>query len=742
MLQPLTHDDPDEIAGHRLLARLGHGGMGTVYLARTGTGRVLALKTMHARIAADPAARTRFHLEADAARVIGSHHGAAVFDADPTATTPWLATEYVLGPPLDEAVALGGPLPEPSVRALGAALAGALGRLHASDVVHRDLKPSNVMITAHGPKIIDFGIARAAGDARLTSTGTAAGTPAFMSPEQASGLDHPPAGDVFALAGVLVFAATGHGPFGSGQAADLLYRVRYSAPDLTGLPAELLPVLTACLEKEPGARPTTDELTTLLHDGRGEFADHLPDSVLADIGRRATAVWHHRPYRLPVPADHAVAETVPAPGRRTVTSRRRALVLGGGSVLGLAGAGAGWWSWHGGSGGTGGPAEETAGGRAPDTLWRRSITTAPPADLGRPLLVGDLLVVTTDAGVTAVDTATGRTLWTANPVLSPWDVATDGKDLYAVDYSLSATEGMRIVRIAPEDGEPGDPLVDTKDYNGKLVRNQLLAVADDTAWVLTAPAPATDADTPEAVDPERGWVVASFSLTDGSRRSESPLGTARPEDYPWAVGARATDDRLILLLHNASGGLDVMAYDLATGRHVWRAPLALDADVAARSPLAVDSDHLYVSTDSLSAHRLSDGKVVWRHRGNGISSYGPAAVRGGTVYAVEGDGPSALVAVDAVTGRLRWREKSPDGSGHELKVAPTPGERYVYKHSAAGLRAIDLRTHESAWLLKRGLDRFAALIAGGLFIGCGEDVCAALPLDEPTGPATGSTPSR
>ncbi|WP_138905756.1 serine/threonine-protein kinase, partial [Streptomyces albidochromogenes] len=290
MPTPLTHDDPQTLGGYRLIARLGSGGMGTVYLARTAGGRRVALKTVHARIASDPAFRTRFRLETDAARVIGGLHGAAVFDADPLAETPWMATEYVLGPPLDDAVSLCGPLPEPSVRALGAALCGALSQLHRSDVVHRDLKPSNVMITAYGPKIIDFGIARALGDDRLTRTGTAAGTPAYMSPEQATGLEHTPAGDVFALAGVLVFAAAGHGPFGAGRPADLLYRVRYADPDLSGVPASLAPVLAGCLHKDPARRPTTGELVARLHDGHGEFADHLPPPLLGEISRRAAEV--------------------------------------------------------------------------------------------------------------------------------------------------------------------------------------------------------------------------------------------------------------------------------------------------------------------------------------------------------------------------------------------------------------------------------------------------------------------
>ncbi|MET9670740.1 PQQ-binding-like beta-propeller repeat protein [Streptomyces sp. NPDC006475] len=732
MLAPLTHDDPGEIGGHRLLARLGHGGMGTVYLARSATGRTLALKTMHARIASDPAARTRFHLETDAARIIGDHHGAAVFAADPAAETPWLATEYVLGPPLDDAVALCGPLPEASVRALGAALAGALDQLHASDVVHRDLKPSNIMITAYGPKIIDFGIARAAGDDRLTRTGTAAGTPAFMSPEQATGQEHTPAGDVFALAGVLVFAATGRGPFGTGQAADLLYRVRYSEPDLTGVPGALAPVLLLCLAKNPAHRPTTQELATELHDGRGQFADHLPDGVLTDIGRRATEVWQHRPYRLAVPADHAVAPTVPAP-RTTTVGRRKALAVGAGSLLTVVGAGAGWWTLR------GGKKPNTPSAKSPTVLWQRSIVTAPPADLGRPRLIGDRILVASEAGLTALDASTGRTIWSANPVLSPWDVATDGENLYAVDYSLTPTEGLRIVEIDPEDGSLGDPLVDTKAYNGKLLGNQLLDVTEGLAWLLTARAPATDADTPDSTHPDRGWLLAAFSLADGTKRSEVVLEEKYPEDYPWVIGMRTSGSLLVLFFRTEAGGVEALVCDRKSGKAAWRDALPLKADEAARSPMAVDRDNLYVASGGLSARRLSDGEEVWTYRGAQGASYGAPTVQDGVVYAVEDTGPCALVAVSATTGKLLWREKDAVRSENELEVAPTVDERFAYKHSAAGIRAIDLTTHASVWLHGKRLDRFSALPVPGLLIGFEENGLTALRPDGPSGPPSSAS---
>lgn len=264
MFFPLTHDDPSRFGGYRPVARLGGGGMGTVYLARAADGRTVALKTMHARLAADPVFRSRFRLETDAARIIGPVHGARVFDADPAADIPWLATEYVLGPGLDQAVSAHGAFPEPTVRALGALLCAALVQLHRSDVVHRDLKPSNIMLTVDGPKVIDFGIARADGDDHLTRAGAAAGTPAFMSPEQATGQEHTASGDVFALAGLLTYAATGRGPFGAGQPADLLYRVRYAEPDLTGVPPALVPVLARALGKAPADRPSAADLAAWL----------------------------------------------------------------------------------------------------------------------------------------------------------------------------------------------------------------------------------------------------------------------------------------------------------------------------------------------------------------------------------------------------------------------------------------------------------------------------------------------
>ncbi|MER8194444.1 protein kinase [Streptomyces microflavus] len=270
MTGPLLPGDPERLGSVRLLGRLGAGGMGTVYLGRTPGGLTVAVKTVHEHLAAEPHFRERFRREAAAARAVTGAHTAAVLDADPESARPWLATAYLPGVTLRHAVAATGPLEPPAVRSLGAALAEALTDIHGAGLVHRDLKPSNVLITADGPRVIDFGIARAIGDHGLTGAGDVIGTPGFIAPEQITGaiVTGAPrtrgavtgAADVFALGAVLVFAATGRSPFGSATGAVLLYRAVHEDPDLTGVPEEVRELAAACLEKDPGRRPTVAEV--------------------------------------------------------------------------------------------------------------------------------------------------------------------------------------------------------------------------------------------------------------------------------------------------------------------------------------------------------------------------------------------------------------------------------------------------------------------------------------------------
>ena len=264
-MEPLRTSDPARLAGYRLLGRLGAGGMGVVYLARSAGGTLVALKVIQAEYAEDPDFRERFRREADTARRMTSPWVASLVDADPEAAQPWLATTFVPGPSLAEALAAHGPLPVPSLRVLGARLAEALRELHAAGLVHRDVKPGNVLLALDGPRLIDFGVARNSEDTALTSTGVVVGTPGFLPPEQArGGRDPGAAGDVFSLGCVLAFAATGRLPFGTGSIDALLYRTVHDAPDLEGVPAELAEVVSSCLEKDPELRPTAEALSEAL----------------------------------------------------------------------------------------------------------------------------------------------------------------------------------------------------------------------------------------------------------------------------------------------------------------------------------------------------------------------------------------------------------------------------------------------------------------------------------------------
>ncbi|MEV0370522.1 PQQ-binding-like beta-propeller repeat protein [Streptomyces sp. NPDC050636] len=738
---PLTHDDPSGLGPYRLLARLGSGGMGTVYLARSPGGRTLALKTMHARIATDTAFRTRFRLESDAARVIGGRYGAQVVDADPLAETPWLATEYVLGPPLDEAVELAGPLPETAVRALGAALCGALGQLHRSDVVHRDLKPSNIMVTAYGPKVIDFGIARAIGDDRLTHTGAAVGTPAFMSPEQATGQEHTPAGDVFALAGVLLFAATGHGPFGNGQPADLLYRVRYSEPDLTGTPEALVPVLARCLSKEPAERPTAAELSAQLHDGSGEFADHLPDAVLAQIGTRASEVWQIVPQRLPAPADEPPPPpTVPvAQG----PSRRGLLMAGAGSVLGLAGAGAGVWAWLGrGEPGPGAASlyEKPTPGPSVSALKKKKLDSAWQIQAGGvdegespevPLMVGDLAVLVVGAVVYGIEPKSGAIKWRSDSD-NTWQVASDGKRVYQIvkvaeydgDSGIPRTVSRFLTRVDLATGKAGKHLAEVTDANYGGIDSQLLAVDGDTFYLAISQGKV------KMYHRQIPWAVTAVDIATGRRRWTEPLPfRSKKSDRYHFLAAKAVGNRLVLLQEMNDGTVRLVARDTRTGTVAWDKPLDGSAPELARHPLTADDKHLYLGIGRLRALRLSDGGQVWDSgSARPGKTYGPPALKDGVVYAVE-EG-LGLVAVDAGGGKPRWAEKSDDGPRAALTTRPAIGSEYAYTYSKSDgvLRAVGLASHTTAQLYKANGYRFTAHEHSRMVIASGDHFLAGFPL--------------
>lgn len=300
-MEKLGPGEPQRIGAYRLLARLGAGGMGQVYLARSDRGRTVAVKLVREELAAQDEFRARFRQEVQAARQVGGYWTAPVLDADTEAAVPWLATGYVAGPSLQQVVGHDhGALPERSVRILAAGLAHALKDVHAAGIIHRDLKPSNVLVTIDGPRVIDFGIARAletVTDGGLTRTGALVGSPGFMAPEQVRGDRITPACDVFCLGSVLAYAATGKLPFGTANSGvhALMFRIAQEEPDLEGVPEGIADLVRACLKKEPGARPTLDRILerTGAEDtvSGGRSRDPwLPGALVAQLGRHAVGL--------------------------------------------------------------------------------------------------------------------------------------------------------------------------------------------------------------------------------------------------------------------------------------------------------------------------------------------------------------------------------------------------------------------------------------------------------------------
>ncbi|MGW2176554.1 bifunctional serine/threonine protein kinase/MFS transporter [Streptomyces sp. NPDC001732] len=316
-MDPLTVEDPGHIGPYRLIARLGAGGMGLVYLGRSEVGRTVAVKVVQAEYAAQAEFRKRFAREVAAARRVGGSWTADVLDADTGAEVPWVATQYVPGPDLTTVVAEDfGPLPEHSVHVLANRLALALRAVHEAGLIHRDLKPSNVLVTVDGPRVIDFGIARAmaglTGDSLHTRTGMLIGSPGFMSPEQVRGRELTPASDIFCLGAVLVYAATGRLLFGATETGlnAHLFQIAEDEPDLTGVPESLVDLVRACLDKDPARRPTPAQISA--RTGEYEGGVWLPGEVLAQLGRRAAQLLDYVPAaRAEAPAADPVTQTAP-----------------------------------------------------------------------------------------------------------------------------------------------------------------------------------------------------------------------------------------------------------------------------------------------------------------------------------------------------------------------------------------------------------------------------------------------
>jgi Protein kinase domain len=403
LVEPLRRWDPDQIGGFTLLGRLGAGAMGQVYLGRSAAGRLVAVKTIKAELAEEPDFRTRFGQEVAAARRVSGAFTAAVVAADSEADVPWLATVYVPAPALSQLVRSCGPIPPPAVRWLAAGCAEALESIHGVGLVHRDLKPSNVLVSPDGPRVIDFGVARAAERVQLTVTRGSVGTPAYMAPEQARDTRQATsASDVYALGAIMLFAATGHPPYAGETVMDVLVRLATGPPDLSGLPAELSDVVTACLERDPRNRPTAGSLLARVAPdlaSTGELgAAPLPSAALALIEEYRT---------LPPVSASRIAAGGPAAGDATI-----------GSQAGIAGAAAGLGGGTGRRGVTG--SRSAWAGRLPRIV---GVAVATVALLAASWLAGHF---TAGAGPTSGHPAAGSTSPSVAGSTSPSSGGCDG----------------------------------------------------------------------------------------------------------------------------------------------------------------------------------------------------------------------------------------------------------------------------------------------------------------------------
>ncbi|GLX02438.1 serine/threonine-protein kinase [Microtetraspora sp. NBRC 16547] len=339
-----------QLGPYRLLSQLGAGGFGEVHLALDTEGRTVAVKVLHPHVAADSLALTRLAREVETMRRVRGPHIAEVLDASLSGQYPYIVTRYVQGRPLSSVLVSEGPVHGEDLLRLARGLAEALESIHRAGVVHRDLKPANVILADHEPFVIDFGIACAQDVASVTASGAVIGTPGYLSPEVLEGAEAGPEADVFAWAATLAFAASGRQPYGSGPPAAVAYRVVHHEPDLSGVPAWLVPLLRECLQGDPGSRPTAAELVARLDSIAPSVAGGAPfgpapllaapvrrgrdaaPTAMAEIAGEATREW--RPRR--VNRQRSIEE---ARARRRERIRRR-WVIGSGVFAGLVAAAA------------------------------------------------------------------------------------------------------------------------------------------------------------------------------------------------------------------------------------------------------------------------------------------------------------------------------------------------------------------------------------------------------------------
>ncbi|MFE1542966.1 PQQ-binding-like beta-propeller repeat protein [Streptomyces microflavus] len=792
-MEQLTQHDPRRIGPFEVLGRLGAGGMGLVYLARSASGRRVAIKTVRTELAEDQLFRVRFTREVEAARAVSGFYTAAVVDADPRAAVPWLATAYVPAPSLEEIVNECGPMPTQAVRWLAAGIAEALQSIHGAGLVHRDMKPSNVLVVEDGPRVIDFGIASGVSNTRLTMTNVAVGTPAYMSPEQArDSRSVTGASDIFSLGSTLVFAATGHAPFHGANPVETVFMLLREGPDTEGLPDDLRPLIESCMQMDPTQRPSPADLQAQLaphlfasgSDDSGTASAWLPSPATAMIERRrgggrtappaAPSAPPPRPPQPPRAPDRApdrgpdwrsggdlrspspLSSSPPAPDSGPVHLPGAKAPIGPGPRAGEGrgaaaahpAAATGWVRPPAGLNGSdpASTAPVPAPGPAPDASpaapdrWRPWRFRMSNDVWGTPVVSGDLLYVTSFE-IHALDVGNGRRQFKTRDVA--WAMAVEGGRIHASDgpslYALDAASGTEQWRVRTDawvyalKADRGTVLTATRGggVQGWEASN------GDKLWEITGVQ--SDFETVEAAPVIHDgtvyvWQDARLRALDartGLERWSYPIGDAAS---CGGVPVRVTPapDGYVYV----AAGTRVLAVENVSGRVRWHfeSPAVFLSPPAFAQGPAVTGGGVYLADYLGTVYALdaTTGKDRWRIATEARASVEPVLVAVGNVHVGSG---SALYTLDAVTGTPKWRF----AAGGDVVGSPVVADGRVHFGSADHvLYTLDAAGGQLRWKLATGGEITGSPVAqAGVIYACSKDRCV-YALDALKGTGTGN----
>ncbi|MFF4572377.1 protein kinase [Streptomyces sp. NPDC001410] len=666
-MNPLGVGDPIRLGPYRMLGVLGEGGMGKVYAGQDGAGTIAAIKVLRPELAHDANLAQRFVREALAAQAVRSPGVAAVLGAQTEGGRPWIATEFLAGPTLDQAVDKHGPLDETSVRALAASIAQTLADIHAAGFIHRDLKPQNIVLTSTGPRVIDFGIARPEHGLTLTTTGQIPVTPGYGAPEQVLGRRVTPAADVFSLGAVLVYAATGRRAFEGAHVAAVQYEVVHGEPRWDGLPPQLHTLVAPCLAKDGASRPAPGQIATAFAPPKNS-------------GR----VWQRGPVGDEIKERERQVRQLTAPpttGSSTTVTRRRLLtgLAAGGTVLAAGGGTTGWWLLR-----------QQARQDQKDSLF-----DIPPA-----VTTPKARLLVADDGDYIVG-GSPKALWSRREIIDQDSAAPlPVRDVVVIgDYgygkrgiaAYNVVDGKR--RWAARDVQPdhylslSDRLIVAVDAEGTL--HTFVPSTGERKWTAAA-----DAAAVVAADDRAVYVMTKDHRLRSVGRSDAKVRwTAQiPSEHRGKISARVAVGRGRLVLPTVDG--HVLAMATGDGRLVWqRRNQAKEVSI---NPVVRDGV-VYLNGRTLAALRLIDGKEIWskttRDMYEAPAEWGPVSVHGDSVYADGGMFPQRRSTVD---GRNIWTSRMGGGSDSSVLVQGT-GVWMIDREYRTVVNTVNLDDGLSVW---------------------------------------------